>query len=59
MAHLDAQERGVEVGLVAKLAGDKNAVVTLSHYPSAIRGVERGEGARQGVRVDGKRRKQP
>jgi integrase len=30
--------QGVEVGLVAKLAGYKNAVVTLSHYTHAMRG---------------------
>jgi integrase len=28
------------VGLVAKLAGHKNAVVTLSHYTHAMRGGE-------------------
>ena len=32
------QARGIEVGLVAKLAGHKNAVVTLSHYTHAMRG---------------------
>jgi integrase len=32
------QAQGVEVGLVAKLAGHKNAVVTLSHYMHAMRG---------------------
>lgn len=32
------QSQGVEVGLVAKLAGHKNAVVTLSHYTHAMRG---------------------
>src|SRR6478736_9608312 len=31
------QAQGVEVGLVAKLAGHKNAVVTLSHYTNAMR----------------------
>jgi integrase len=31
------QARGVEVGLVAKLAGHKNAVVTLSHYTHVMR----------------------
>jgi integrase len=30
----------VEVGLVAKLAGHKSAVVTLSHYTHAMRGGE-------------------
>ena len=34
------QARGVEVGLVAKLAGHKSAVVTLSHYTHAMRGGE-------------------
>ncbi len=34
------QAQGVEVGLVAKLAGHKNAVVTLSHYTQAMRGGE-------------------
>jgi integrase len=32
------QAQGIEVGLVAKLAGHKNAVVTLSHYTQAMRG---------------------
>jgi hypothetical protein len=32
------QAQGVEVGLVAKLAEHKSAVVTLSHYTRAIRG---------------------
>jgi len=32
------QAQGVEVGLVAKLAGHKNSVVTLSHYTHAMRG---------------------
>jgi integrase len=32
------QAQGVEVGLVARLAGHKNAVVTLSHYTHAMRG---------------------
>jgi integrase len=34
------QAQGVEVGLVAKLAGHANAVVTLSHYTQAVRGGE-------------------
>ena len=34
------QAQGVEVGLVAKLAGHKNPVVTLSHYTHAMRGGE-------------------
>ncbi len=34
------QAQGVEIGLVAKLAGHKSAVVTLSHYTHAMRGGE-------------------
>jgi integrase len=34
------QAQGVEVGLVAKLAGHANANVTLSHYTQAVRGGE-------------------
>jgi integrase len=34
------QAQGVEVGLVAKLAGHKSTVVTLSHYTHAMRGGE-------------------
>jgi integrase len=34
------QAQGIEVGLVAKLAGHKSAVVTLSHYTHAMRGGE-------------------
>jgi integrase len=34
------QAQGVEVGLVAKLAGHSNAVVTLGHYTQAVRGGE-------------------
>lgn len=34
------QAQGVEVGLVAKLTGHKNAVVMLSHYTHAMRGGE-------------------
>lgn len=34
------QAQGIEVGLVAKLAGHSNAVVTLSHYTQAVRGGE-------------------
>jgi integrase len=34
------QAQKVEVGLVAKLAGHANAVVTLSHYTQAVRGGE-------------------
>jgi integrase len=36
------QAQGVDVGLVAKLAGHKSAVVTLSHYTHAMRGGEEG-----------------
>jgi integrase len=32
------QAKGIEVGLVAKLAGHKNAVVTPSHYTQAMGG---------------------
>jgi hypothetical protein len=42
------QAQGIEVGLVAKLAGHKNAVVTLSHYTHAMRGGE--ESARPSLR---------
>lgn len=31
------QAKGVEVGLVAKLAGHANAAITLSHYTQAVR----------------------
>jgi integrase len=34
------QSRGIEVGLVAKLAGHANAVVTLGYYTQAVRGGE-------------------
>lgn len=34
------QAQGIEVGLVAKLAGHANATVTLSHYTQAVRGGE-------------------
>ncbi|KAB0264729.1 site-specific integrase [Microvirga brassicacearum] len=34
------QAQGIEIGLVAKLAGHANAVVTLSHYTQAVRGGE-------------------
>jgi hypothetical protein len=34
------QAHGIEVGLVAKLAGHASAVVTLSHYTQAVRGGE-------------------
>jgi len=32
------QAKGVEVGLVAKLADHANAAITLSHYTQAVRG---------------------
>jgi integrase len=32
------QAQGVEVGLVAKLAGHANPTVTLGHYTQAVRG---------------------
>ena len=34
------QAQGVEVGLVAKIAGHANATITLSHYTQAVRGAE-------------------
>lgn len=34
------QSKGVEVGLVAQLAGHANAMVTLGHYTQAVRGGE-------------------
>ena len=34
------QAQGVEIGLVAKLAGHANATVTLAHYTQAVRGGE-------------------
>ena len=34
------QAQGVEIGLVAKLAGHANAGITLSHYTQAVRGGE-------------------
>jgi integrase len=34
------QAKGIEIGLVAKLAGHSNATVTLSHYTQAVRGGE-------------------
>jgi integrase len=34
------QAQGIEVGLVAKIAGHKNAAVTLGHYTQAVRGAE-------------------
>lgn len=40
------QAQGVEVGLVAKLAGHANANVTLGHYTQAVRG---GEAAMSGL----------
>ena len=32
------QAQGIEVGLVAKLAGHANAVVIFGHYTQAVRG---------------------
>jgi integrase len=40
------QAKGIEVGLVAKLAGHANAAITLSHYTQAVRG---GEAAMQAL----------
>jgi integrase len=34
------QAQGIEVGLVAKLAGHANPAVTLGHYTQAVRGGE-------------------
>jgi len=34
------QAQGIEIGLVAKLAGHANATVTLNHYTQAVRGGE-------------------
>jgi integrase len=34
------QAQGIEVGLVAKIAGHANANVTLGHYTQAVRGGE-------------------
>ena len=34
------QAQGIEVGLVAKLAGHSNPAVTLGHYTQAVRGGE-------------------
>jgi integrase len=34
------QAQGIEVGLVAKIAGHSNATVTLGHYTQAVRGGE-------------------
>ncbi len=34
------QDNGVEVGLVAKLAGHSNPAITLGHYTHAVRGGE-------------------
>jgi integrase len=34
------QAQGIEVGLVAKLAGHSSAMVTLGHYTQAVRGAE-------------------
>ncbi len=34
------QAQGIEIGLVAKIAGHANAAVTLGHYTQAVRGAE-------------------
>ena len=34
------QAQGIEIGLVARLAGHANATVTLGHYTQAVRGGE-------------------
>lgn len=34
------QAQGIEVGLVAQIAGHKSPAVTLSHYTQAVRGGE-------------------
>jgi integrase len=34
------QSRGIEIGLVAKLAGHADPAVTLDHYTQAVRGGE-------------------
>jgi integrase len=34
------QAQGIEVGLVAKIAGHANPAVTLGHYTQAVRGAE-------------------
>jgi hypothetical protein len=34
------QAQGIEVGLVARLAGHANPTVTLGHYTQAVRGGE-------------------
>jgi integrase len=39
------QAEGIEVGLVAKIAGHANAAVTLGHYTQAVRGAEAAVGA--------------
>jgi integrase len=43
------QAQGIEVGLVAKLAGHANANVTLGHYTQAVRGGEVAVNALQGA----------
>ena len=40
-----SQARGIEVGLVAKLAGHADANVTLGHYTQAVRGGDAAIGA--------------
>jgi len=34
------QAQGIEIGLVAKIAGHANPTVTLGHYTQAVRGGE-------------------
>jgi hypothetical protein len=43
------QAQGIEVGLVAKLAGHANANVTLGHYTQAVRGGEVAVAALEGA----------
>ena len=43
------QAQGIEIGLVAKLAGHANANVTLSHYTQAVRGGEVAVAALEGA----------
>jgi integrase len=39
------QAQGIEVGLVAKIAGHANVNVTLGHYTQAVRGIDKAIGA--------------
>jgi integrase len=45
------QAQGIEVGLVAKLAGHANPTVTLGHYTQAVRGGEEAVKALQGAYI--------